>query len=291
MKGIVLAGGNGSRLWPITQAVSKQLLPIYDKPMIYYPISTLMLAGVRQVLIITTPNDESTFKKLLGDGSQLGMSFSFAVQPEPRGLAEAFLIGKEFINGDKCALVLGDNIFYGVGLGRKLRESLSEVSANIFTFEVTNPQDFGVVTVDKQGTPISIIEKPSESKSNLAVTGLYFFDERVVEFSSQVKPSARGELEITSIIESYLNIGELKVTQLGRGTTWLDTGTPKSLNDATNFVRVIEEQTSSKIGCIEEIAWRNGWISNEEMRRLIEAMGPNGYSEYLRNLVLIPQKS
>lgn len=265
MKGIVLAGGTGSRLWPITKAVSKQLLPVYDKPMIYYPISTLMLAGIRNILIITTPQDKNAFQALLGDGSEFGVVFQYQTQPQPRGLAEAFIIGAEFLEGDSCLMILGDNIFYGAGLGADLKRNLPDYGGEIFTYNVSNPTNYGVIELDTLGNPLSVEEKPIHPKSNLAITGLYYFDRNVVEVAKKVIPSARGELEITSIIEHYLKSGNLSVRQLSRGTAWLDTGNPISLHDAGTFVRVIEERTGLKIACLEEISYTNGWISKIEL--------------------------
>jgi glucose-1-phosphate thymidylyltransferase len=277
MKGIVLAGGTGSRLWPITRSVSKQLLPVYDKPMIYYPISTLMLAGIREILIITTPHDQSQFKELLGDGSQLGVSFQYATQPEPKGLAQAFTIGKSFLAEESCLMILGDNIFHGAGLGNALRSN----GAHIFTYEVTNPSLYGVLETNQEGVPKKVTEKPTRSISNLAITGLYFFDHNVSAIAKNVRPSARGELEITSIVQYYLKKNQLTYTKLSRGSAWLDTGNPKSLNDASNFVRVIEERTGLKIACLEEISWKNNWISDSQFEGLISKQGSGEYAEYL----------
>ena len=265
MKGIVLAGGTGSRLWPITTAISKQLLPVYDKPMIFYPISTLMLAGVREILIITTPHEQSSFIKLLGDGSQFGVHFDYAIQRQPDGLAQAFIIGQDFLQSEACLLILGDNIFHGVGLGNQLRTLFNNSSAHIFTYEVSNPSDYGVLALNESGHPLSIEEKPVTPKSRLAVTGLYYFDNQVTSVARGVKKSARGELEITSIIDWYLKQGQLGFTHLTRGSAWLDTGTPDSLLDAANYVYVVEKRTSLKIGCLEEIAFQNNWISIEEL--------------------------
>ena len=282
MKGIVLAGGTGSRLWPITRSISKQLLPIYDKPMIYYPISTLMLAGIREILIITTPHDQPQFKELLGDGSELGVSIQYATQPEPRGLAQAFTIGEKFLAGDSCLMILGDNIFYGPGLGQNLKTKFSGNGAHIFTFEVADPSQYGVLNLDKNEKPISVQEKPQKSESNLAITGLYFFDKRAPEIAKEVKPSERGELEITSVIDWYLQNDALSFTILNRGTTWLDTGTFQHLNDASNFVRLIEERTGRKIGCLEEIAVRQEWINLDSLTKKY----PSGseYWKYLNKL-------
>jgi len=286
MKGIVLAGGTGSRLWPITRSISKQLLPVYDKPMIYYPIATLMLAGIREILIITTPHDQDQFKYLLGDGSELGVSFQYAIQPEPKGLAQAFIIGEEFLTGDSCLMILGDNIFHGAGLGRDITRVLPSSGAHIFTYEVSNPSDYGILEVNSDGLAISITEKPIEFISNLAVTGVYFFDSQVSEIAKNVKPSKRGELEITSVIDYYLKIRNLTFTRLSRGSAWLDTGNANSLSDAISYVRIIEERTGLKIGCIEEIAWRNEWINNDQLQSLVKKFGPkNSYGKYLENLV------
>ena len=285
MKGIVLAGGTGSRLWPITKSVSKQLLPVYDKPMIYYPISTLMLAGVREILIITTPDDQPAFKNLLGDGSNFGITFTYAVQPKPEGLAQALIIGEEFLAGDSCLMILGDNIFHGAGLGHELARSLPTSGAHIFTYEVSNPSDYGVLELDKDQRPISITEKPKQYVSNLAVTGLYFFDHQASEAAKTIEPSPRGELEITSLIEHYLRNQELTFTALTRGTAWLDTGNPNSLNDAAAYIRIIEERTGLKIACLEEIAWKEKWISKEFIRESISKYGNNSYGNYLLKLL------
>jgi glucose-1-phosphate thymidylyltransferase len=288
MKGIVLAGGTGSRLWPITKVVSKQLLPIYDKPMIYYPIATLMLAGVRDILIITTPQDQFLFENLLADGKQFGISFEYATQPEPKGLAEALIIGKKFLNGQSCLMILGDNIFYGTGLGNQLQRILPTSGSHIFTYPVPNPGQYGILTLNQEGIPISIVEKPSKAESNLAVTGLYFFDSQATQFAETVVPSSRGELEITSVIEKYLAKNQLSVTHLGRGVAWLDTGTPEGLHDAASYVRIIEERTGLKIACLEEIALYNGWIDSGIVRQnLIKKNIHNEYNDYVfRNLPL-----
>jgi glucose-1-phosphate thymidylyltransferase len=285
MKGIVLAGGSGSRLWPLTKSVSKQLLPIYDKPMIYYPLSTLMLAGIREILIITTPHDQKAFQELLGDGSKLGVSFSYETQPEPKGLAQAFVIGEAFLSGDSCMMILGDNIFHGAGLGRDIVRDLPNSGAHIFTYEVSNPSDYGILKIDKNGKPVSITEKPVEFISNLAVTGVYFFDGNVSEIAKKVQPSKRGEMEITSVIDHYLKSGSLSFTSLSRGSAWLDTGNANSLSDAATYVRIIEERTGLKIGCIEEIAWRNEWIGPVQLQKIASELGNNSYSGYLRSLI------
>jgi glucose-1-phosphate thymidylyltransferase len=284
MKGIVLAGGTGSRLWPITKATSKQLLPIYDKPMICYPIATLMLAGVTDILIITTPADKNSFQQLLGDGSDFGIKFSYETQAEPKGLAQAFLIGQSFLDGESCLMILGDNIFHGKGLGGDLARSLPTYGAHIFTYEVSDPTQYGILNLDSDRRPSSVVEKPQESISNLAITGLYFFDSNVSDFASEVKPSKRGELEITSVISKYLELGQLTYTQLSRGTAWLDTGNPNAMSDASAYVRVIEERTGLKIGCLEEISLRLNLISLEDFSRLSERYQKSSYGIYLNKI-------
>lgn len=285
MKGILLAGGSGSRLEPSTKHITKQLLPVYDKPMVYYSISTLMLTGIRDILIITSQKNIKLFEDLLSDGSKWGISIQYAVQKEPRGIAEAFLIGEEYIYGNSVALALGDNIFHGTGLGTQLEFNSKLTGALIFGYEVANPSDYGVVTIDEHGQAISIEEKPKNSKSKLAVPGLYFYDKDVVEIAKQIQPSARNELEITSVNQEYLNRGNLKVSILRRGTAWLDTGTPESLHDAATYVRIIEQRQGLKICCPEEIAWRKGWITDSDLY-LLTTLSPNSnYSKYLNNLL------
>ena len=289
MKGIVLAGGAGTRLYPITKGVSKQLLPIYDKPMIYYPISVLMLAGIREILIISTPEDLPGFRRLLGDGSSYGLSFSYAEQPSPDGLAQAFIIGRDFIGDDSACLVLGDNIFYGMSFTQLLQQSVAraerEGRATIFGYWVSDPERYGVAEFDAEGRCISIEEKPTQPKSNYAVVGLYFYPNKVVDVAAGVKPSARGELEITSVNQAFLELGELSIETLGRGFAWLDTGTHDSLSEASTFVEVIEKRQGLKVACLEEIAYHQGWLSAEELRRVAEPMKRNQYGQYLLRLL------
>ncbi len=286
MKGIVLAGGSGTRLYPLTMVTSKQLLPVYDKPMIYYPLSTLMLAGIRDILIISTPVDLPNFERLLGDGSKFGINLSYKVQPSPDGLAQAFLIGEEFIAGDSCAMVLGDNIFYGSNLSRHLKEAAAkEKGATIFGYYVNDPERFGIVEFDENGKAVSIEEKPAHPKSNYCVTGLYFYDSTVVEKAKRVKPSKRGELEITDLNRMYLEEGSLDVITLGRGYAWLDTGTVDALNEAGEFVKVIEGRQGIMISAIEEIAYKNGWITKEQLMEAAEAYGKSAYGQHLKNVV------
>ena len=285
MKGVILAGGSGTRLWPITKGISKQLMPIYDKPMIYYPLSTLMMAGIREILVITTPEYQPQFRSLLGDGGQLGIELSYAVQPSPDGLAQAFVIGEEFIGDDAVALVLGDNIFHGTGLGSSLRAHGDIDGALIFAYQVRDPSAYGVVEFDESGRALSIEEKPARPKSRYAVPGLYFYDNDVVGIAKSIRPSARGELEISSVNERYLQAGRLKVQVLDRGTAWLDTGTFESMMQASEYVRVIEDRQGFKIGCIEEIAWRAGWIDDARLRELGEEQRKSGYGEYLLRLL------
>jgi glucose-1-phosphate thymidylyltransferase len=288
MRGIILAGGSGTRLYPITKGISKQLMPIYDKPMIYYPLSTLMMSGIREVLIITTPEDNDQFRRLLGDGSALGMRLEYAVQPRPEGLAQAFIIGADFIGDQGVALVLGDNIFYGAGLGTALRTNIDVSGGHVFAYHVSNPRAYGVVEFDAAGKVLSIEEKPTTPKSNFAVPGLYFYDNEVISIAASIKPSSRGELEITSINDTYLRRGRLRVTVLERGTAWLDTGTFDSMMDAAQFVQVVEARQGHKIGCIEEIAWRQHWIDDDELDALITPLEKSGYGAYLRSLFTAP---
>lgn len=286
-KGIILAGGSGTRLWPLTIPVSKQLMPIYDKPMVYYPLSTLMLAGIRDILVITTPEDRQSFQKLLKDGSQWGIKISYAEQPKPEGLAQAFLIGEEFINGEPCALVLGDNIFYGSGLVSLLQNAAKlEKGALVFAYPVTDPERYGVVTFDKDGKAIDLEEKPKQPKSNCAIPGLYFYDENVVRLTKSLKPSKRGELEITDLNRLYLERGELRVSQMGRGYAWFDTGTHSSLLDASNFVETIEKRQGTMVSCLEEIAWRLEFISDDDLAKAANIYKKSEYGEYLKRLLL-----
>ena len=285
MKGIILAGGSGTRLYPITKGISKQLMPIYDKPMVYYPLSTLMMAGIREILIITTPEDSESFQRLLGDGSQLGCRFEYAVQPKPEGLAQAFIIGERFIGDDSVALVLGDNIFYGHGFGNSLKKCVNPDGGIVFAYQVSDPERYGVVEFDENRKAISIAEKPREPKSNFAVVGLYFYDNNVIDIAKSIQPSDRGELEITAVNEVYLQSGKLKVQTMGRGSAWLDTGTFESMNQASQFVEVIEQRTGYKIGCIEEVAYQEGFITADQLRELADPLQKSGYGKYLLSLL------
>lgn len=286
MKGIVLAGGAGTRLYPVTMALSKQLVPVYDKPMVYYPVSMLMLAGIKDILIITTPDDQPAFRRLLGDGASYGVNFSYAVQPRPGGLAQAFLIGRDFVGSDRAALVLGDNIFYGQGLSETLkRAARREKGATVFAYQVKDPERYGVVEFDAKGRAVSLEEKPAKPKSNFAVTGLYFYDNRVLEAAAALKPSQRGELEITDLNRDYLDRGELNVEILGRGTAWLDTGTHESMLQASSFIQTIQERQGLHVACLEEIAYRSGWITADAVRRQAEPMKKNDYGQYLLRML------
>jgi glucose-1-phosphate thymidylyltransferase len=285
MRGIILAGGTGTRLHPITRAISKQLMPIYDKPMVYYPLSTLMMAGIREILVITTPEDAEQFRRLLGNGRTWGIEITYAVQPEPKGLAQAFTIGADFIGTEKVALVLGDNIFHGPGLGTRLRSLTDVKGAHVFGYRVAEPTSYGVVEFDDDGTVLSIEEKPERPRSNYAVPGLYFYDNDVVSIARDLKPSARGELEITTVHEEYLRAGRLHVTVLPRGTAWLDTGTFDTMVQASEFIRVTEQRQGLKVGCLEEVAWRNGWITDDDLRGHGDALAKSGYGGYLHGLL------
>ena len=285
MKGIVLAGGTGTRLWPLTIATSKQLLPIHNKPLVYYPISVLMLAGIQEIMLVTTPEDQESFQKLLGDGSAFGVSITYAAQAKPEGIAQAFLIAENFIGGDHVALILGDNLFYGTALEEELPKQLNHKGAKIFTYQVSNPIEYGVLNLDKNGKPQSVEEKPKNPLSDLAITGLYFFDSKVVQYAKELRPSARGELEITGIMQKYIDKNDLEFIKLPLGTAWLDTGTPNSLGDASLFVRVLEERTGRKIACLEEISYKNGWISEQQVALRISLFGKSEYGRYLQKIL------
>jgi len=285
MKGIILAGGSGTRLYPITKGISKQIMPIYDKPMIYYPLSTLMQAGIREILVITTPDDQAQFQRLLGDGTELGINLQYAVQPKPEGLAQAFIIGEEFVGSDKVALILGDNIFYGDEFGQSLKSCNDPGGGIVFAYQVSDPERYGVVEFDDEMKAVSVEEKPAQPKSNYAVVGLYFYDNEVVNIAKNIQPSGRGELEITTVNEEYLKRGKLKVQTMERGSAWLDTGTFESMNDASEYIRVIEKRTGVKIGCIEEVAYREGFINAGQLRKLAEPLQKSGYGQYLLSLL------
>lgn len=285
MKGIILAGGSGTRLYPITKGISKQIMPIYDKPMIYYPLSTLMMSGIKDILIITTPQDQAQFQRLLGDGSELGINLQYATQPKPEGLAQAFIIGEEFIGDDKVALILGDNIFYGESFDQSLQQCTDPDGGIVFAYQVSDPERYGVVEFNDNNQAVSIEEKPAEPKSNYAVVGLYYYDNTVVEIAKNIKPSDRGELEITTVNEEYLKRGKLSVQTMDRGSAWLDTGTFESMNDAAEYIRVIEKRTGIKIGCIEEVAYRQGFITSEQLSAIAEPLVKSGYGKYLLRIL------